>query len=830
MTRTSLRATVVLILLLGTALFTTVVQRPGPVLAAGAHPRLLFSAADIPTLQARVATPEGARSWATLKERLDAFVDSPNAWKWHLDPSTIGTRNSDGTVGAYGGQNQMPAMLTDLAFGYVITGDTKYSTPVIESLKQLAAARWPYWSDTTQYLGLGDLLRGVGLSFDWTYSAMTSADVTTIVSGLSNHLTVGPLVGLRPLDVATTTLCCAAGAGSNWAGVTAGGAGLAMLAISGETGAPSDLTTLLNAAETRVNTYLGQGVGVDGEGGEGFNYTNYGMHGALPFAFALKRSGGTDLVAAHPGLTHLPDYIASMLIPGPTFDGTVPLNDSERDTLGDELIEQLWQVSPTTLQSWVWEHTLGPAGVDRYKAGRSPMWLPSHNCLEPATNPAIYAIGCGASNAEELNLIYSQHSALTATDPSTSIASAIHFRDHGIVTGRTGWSAGAGDVVSTFSASRGPAGHTQEDIGQFTLYGYGGDFALDSGYGHAYGCHKSLPHPSAVPPQVPSALPDHPNCHPNDVNDAGTAGGHNVVLVGNNGGSQSGARPNTTSPPTIEDYLARGDLAFAHANTAVQFPADPVLATRDWMFAHVPGMPVLVAIGDQLNKDGVGRGYDWQLHTSDQNVVVPHANGFTVTAPSGAVLQGLSTRNGVLADSVGTPFIVEPFAGSPFNRPVSQSVLLQTDGLRRPAMDGLTVMALTPAGMVPAVVQRVEVPGGNAVESTSGSTKTVVLKRLAGSTGAMNGLGFTLDGAFGYAVAGMGEAVLDRGTSLKAYGIDYVTVTGGSASVLVSAGKVQATGPAGAAYKVYSPSGIPSVTVNGAAVTPAAAGSGYYTF
>jgi hypothetical protein len=786
------------------------VHRPGvEAQAAGAHPRLLFSTADVPVLRARAAVGEGARAWATLKKRLDDYVTSPEQSKWHLDPTTIGERDSSGALTTYAGQNQMPAMLTDLAFGYVVTGDPTYARLVIDSLVTLADRGWPYWDDHNQYLGAGDLLRGVALSFDWTYDAMTPGERSHIVTGLGNATSGTALGHGRILDVVT-----AAGPGgspgSNWAGVTSGGAGLVLLAVQGETGAPLDLTTLLSSAQARVASYLANAIGVDGEGGEGYTYTNYGLHGALPFAFALARAGGTNLVTTTPGLSHLVDYVSAMLIPAAGYDGSVPLNDSVRDALGDELIEQLWAISPTSsLVSWLWERTLGPAGLDRYAPDRSPPLLPGHNCVDAATNPGVFVLGCGWSNAEELNILYSRHTTTPAVDPAAALGTGLHFADHGIVVGRTGWADGAGDVVSTFSASRGAAGHTQEDMGQFTLYGFGGDFAVDSGYGHNYSC-------GSAPSQVDG-------CDPVDqTNRYGQSVGHNLVLVDNDARTQRGARTQTTRQ-TIPEFLTAGDLSFAHADTRTQFPSDPPVANRDWLFAHAPGLPVLLVVGDQLNRDGADHKYNWQMHTSASNAVALHANGFTITAPSGAVLNGLATRNGDLLQSTRSAFALRPWPSSPFDRPQLHSQLVQVDLAAHAYHDELTVMALTPAGSVPAVVQRLDVPGANAVEATRGGTGMTAVKSLYGVTSA-SGSGVTLVGSMGYAVQGAGEALLRQGSRLSAYGTDYVTVTGGVASVLTSNGQVRATGCTTCGYRVYAPGTVTSVTVNGASVPWSRAG------
>jgi len=60
--------------------------------------------------------------------------------------------------------------------------------------------------------------------------------------------------------------------------------------------------------------------------------------------------------------------------------------------------------------------------------------------------------------------------------------------------------------------------------------------------------------------------------------------------------------------------------------------------------------------------------------------------------------------------------------------------------------------------------------------------------------------------------------VLRAGKRLSAYGRDYVTVTGSSATVAVSGDSVQANGAATNTYSVFAPQQIRTVTVNGAPV------------
>lgn len=161
-------------------------------------------------------------------------------------------------------------------------------------------------------------------------------------------------------------------------------------------------------------------------------------------------------------------------------------------------------------------------------------------------------------------------------------------------------------------------------------------------------------------------------------------------------------------------------------------------------------------------------------------------------------------------------FGVQLFPASPFERPSIHAVLSQVDFVEHVAHTELALMALVPPGVLPPVLERLEVPGANALQSTHAGTRDLVVQRLSGGT-VRGQSGIALDGEAGYLVEGTGEAVLHKGTLLAAYGVDHVRVTGGAASVSVSGGVIRATGPVGASYAVFSPTAT-SVTVNGVAV------------
>ena len=67
-------------------------------------------------------------------------------------------------------------------------------------------------------------------------------------------------------------------------------------------------------------------------------------------------------------------------------------------------------------------------------------------------------------------------------DPATVAPLTVFHAERGLVDARTGFARGLHETVSTFEAKRNGIAHFQYDIGNFTLYGEGGRWAIDPGF------------------------------------------------------------------------------------------------------------------------------------------------------------------------------------------------------------------------------------------------------------------------------------------------------------------------------------------------------------
>jgi hypothetical protein len=741
------------------------------------HPRLLFSAADVPGLRARVAAGGiPGQAWARLKGKADAEMRS-------VQPELIRQN-----LVTYNGQNQLNSYLIELGLAYQLSGDTTYGRRVVDLLSAIGDDGYPYWSG--QDLGLGDLLEGIGLGFDWTYELMTPAERAKIVSDLTAHeALLFDRVLLHPTNSEADNPI------SNWMGVTAGGAGLTLLAIRGEPGVPAAYQTYLDKAVSKTGQYLANAPGAQGENQEGYQYGGYGLKNAVPFALAVRREGLGELIngTGGPLMSH---WGAFEEIPGEgnTF---LPLNDSSRVQWGPDIPDLFMAMAPTDgVTQWFWRRTTGDLGQNFY--GRNPAVEETgedDKCALPSDSPINYVLCQTITMHSDVwtILFYKTPAELPEVDPATVQPLTQHFVNRGLVDARTGFANGTADIVSSFEARRNGTSHFQYDLGNFTLYGGGGHWAVDPGYS-CVGCGSTA--------------------------EAGYATAHNVVVVDGKKDTQYVWSRYFTGT-TIDDYVNAPGLSYAHADLRYAYNFESPYAGRAQFFGRSAGRPVILGIADSLKRDATAsHTYTWQLLTQTGNVVVPSGTGFTIVAPSGANLAGQTAVDG---NTVNPPTIgvrYQAFDNLGDDEPGAPVVYTTTPA--QPAFDELAVMAVTPAGSPAATTAVLPVSGGNAVTVTWNGVRDVLVSRLAGAMSVSSSPVWqtvTTDGTFAKVTEGQGETLLKGGTTLTIFGRNYVTVTGTAATVTVSGGAINAVGPAGNVYTVYAPGAVSSVTINGAPAT-----------
>jgi hypothetical protein len=784
---------------------------PPPLTAAAepapSHPRLLFDADGAQLLRQRVTSGVPQAAWARLKSRAEAYVTpGPNYVApalvmedpyngWVIGPGAQQLHGSsmkpyDGLLG----QSQLSTVLTELAFTYQISQDAKYGRHAIEIMLQLAKNKWPVWAcvgkvGPNQYgcdLGIGDQLAGLGEAFDWTYDLMSVDERRLIVDRLTQYAPYlfGIVFGGGPSAIPQ----------SNWMGVSSGGVGLTLLAIRDEPGAPSDLQRYLDQALLRTETYLHEASTSQGDSVEGYVYSGYGLKNSVPFALSARHLGMRDVITGA-NAQKLSHWAVYEQIPG-RGNEMVPLNDSTATVASPSVLSYMMALNPDDgITQWFWQRTAGPKGDDFYGRTRPPLFTVNTDCAPIEKNPQMALGYCPViRSAEDVGHILWWRSLAETPEvsPSTLLPKSQHFVEQGLVDSRTGFDGAQSDLVSTFSARRKAYGHYQYDLGAFTLYGAGANWALDSGYSCVV-CGKTA--------------------------DSGYAPGHNVVLVDESKTTQSAADVRTDAT-TIDGHVDAASFAWAHADLRYVYGFQSPYAGRDRFLSRAPGRPTILAVTDHLNRDGAFHKYRWQMHTDAANAVqlepgAPPGTGFTLTAPNGAVLTARTGSNGTMAGD-------RPVLAAPFKQEVTQDItpvhtVLYIDSVPAVAYDHLAVMAVSQPGEPAATVSTLRVSGGNASAVTSDGVTDVVVSKIYTSA-LVTGSEVATDGTFGRLTRGAGETLLVGGTALSSQGRDYVTVTGSAATVALSGNHVQATGAAANTYRVFAPQTVSQAAVNGAVV------------
>ena len=385
---------------------------------------------------------------------------------------------------------------------------------------------------------------------------------------------------------------------------------------------------------------------------------------------------------------------------------------------------------------WLWNRTVGPLGSDCYGALPVPQLV---------TCDLLYLHG----NVWTL-LFYRPPAQTPEVDPA-SVGPALGSPHHARAD-RCAHRVRERDELNpvlTFEARRDGIGHFQFDLGAFTLYGAGGQWAIDPGYS-CVAC--------------------------GDTNEAGYASAHNVVLVDGSQFTQStNSRYHTGT--TIDRFEYAPNLSLAHADLRYAYDGEASPTRVATISSHACRKRLLLlAVTDQLQRRATGTSaYTWQMLTALGNVAIPSGAGFQILSPSLANLSGRAAAGGLAAQDPAFTRAPKVLTNNP---PLGEAaaLVLSSTPPPQPALDQLTVMALTQPGQAAATTTTLRVTGGNAIEVAWAGASDVVVRRLA-SAGEVSGSVAT-DGDFAKFARGGGETIVRDGTRLTADGRDYVRVTG----------------------------------------------------
>ena len=284
-----------------------------PAALQGVHPRLYFTASDIPALQTRMQQAPTGSSWEMIRRTaqevsmLPPGVDAPDA-EWAV---IAGLR--------------YPALY------YALTQDAAAGARGRDRLLQVCS--WPSWTITRSVqdghlvnYDTGKIAIAVGEAYDWLYPLMSDEERSTVRQAILEK-------AVKPAYLDYRSGAYLADAGTNRAAQGWGGIGVAALAIMGDDPGNPGVVPYFSACEAVMQEYLDA---FDREGGwpEGVGYQSYGLSdgsGALYYLEALKQVTGENLYG-HPGLQKaimFPLYLA----PPDRKSGSDSFGDDSFDTL-----------------------------------------------------------------------------------------------------------------------------------------------------------------------------------------------------------------------------------------------------------------------------------------------------------------------------------------------------------------------------------------------------------------------------------------------------------------------------------------------------------------
>lgn len=256
--------------------------------APGHHPRLYFTAAELPKLRALRTRGLHARVWRNLKRSADWCLGRSPRREWiaPITPDPIYENLYDRFYAIMGDL----AITEHLAFAYALSGEACYG----EAARQWALASCRAWApeadgepDGGKAYAVTRLLKGVAVAYDCLYDRLSEAERREIRETL---LTIGRKYyhGYFTTPAITAPEFCTHHAIVEWASF-----GVLALTLLGE--AP-EAREWLEATVTKFEAHLlPKGLAPDGAQVEGGTFWASTLHYRLFFMDALRRVTGQDL-------------------------------------------------------------------------------------------------------------------------------------------------------------------------------------------------------------------------------------------------------------------------------------------------------------------------------------------------------------------------------------------------------------------------------------------------------------------------------------------------------------------------------------------------------
>jgi hypothetical protein len=245
------------------------VTKPAPPAAeAAARPHLVFSAADIPAIKAKAGKGWPKEAHAVMMAQADASAANPTL-----------------AYGGEGSENRTLQSFYALGLAGQMTGDLKYAQGGAKTLLALVRQMDPD-ADFKTHPEIGTMATVVALGYDFFHAAMTPAERQEVEAEIRQY---GACI-YRRANAEIWGKDDRLHLVHNWTGVIFPGLGLCALALD-------EHPEWLELATLRVKQHFDHCADAKGATWESVAYMDYGLMNAAPFAEALRRKTGRDLVA-----------------------------------------------------------------------------------------------------------------------------------------------------------------------------------------------------------------------------------------------------------------------------------------------------------------------------------------------------------------------------------------------------------------------------------------------------------------------------------------------------------------------------------------------------
>jgi hypothetical protein len=415
----------------------TPVPKPAPPAAEITRPHLVFSAADMPAIRAKAGEGWLKDVHATMMAQADAAAANP--------------------ILAYGGEgSENRTLQTFFALGLAgqMTSDLKYAQGGAKTLLALVRQMNPDADFKThpetgfkKILQIGTMATVVALGYDFFHAALTPAERQEIEAEIRQY---GACI-YRRANAESWGKDDRLHLIHNWTGVIFPGLGLCALALD-------EHPEWLELATRRVKQHFDHCVDAKGATWESVAYMDYGLMNAAPFAEALRRKTGRDLVAESAPVQNILKHLVTIQFPWKA--GMVAFNQGSDATLGmydHGGFVYLLSRTRDAAGFHAWSHLMGFA---------TPPGKLTPYSLDTSNLGALVLWGDPAMQSQ---------SPQEAGYPLTT-----HYEERGLAVLRDGW--GEDDALVTLIAGEGVHGcWNHADNNSFTFAARGEMFAIDRG-------------------------------------------------------------------------------------------------------------------------------------------------------------------------------------------------------------------------------------------------------------------------------------------------------------------------------------------------------------